>query len=176
MRWWIANKARSSESKNFFSALRASVWSKKRGGAPLDPPLLAILIVYIRIYDSVWKTSVFVIQFVVETYPASGASFWFVQWGGEIRDGPLFIEWGGGAGGRMIFGGITLYLGVQKGESVVTEKPKEGITENVGRIQRRDHSNLLRKWRHWGRGGSRKSLNVIRGNHFGEVTFKGQIG
>ena len=25
-------------------------------------------------------------------------------------------------------------------------------------------------------GGSRKSLNVIRGNHFGEVTFKGRIG
>ena len=27
-----------------------------------------------------------------------------------------------------------------------------------------------------GAGGSRKSLNVIRGNHFGEVTFKGRIG
>ena len=46
----------------------------KKGGA-LDPPLLAILIVYIRIYDSVRKTCVFAIQFVAETYPASGASF-----------------------------------------------------------------------------------------------------
>lgn len=63
----------------------------------------------------------------------------------KLGTGHYLSNGGGGAGGRMIFGGITLYLGVQKGESVVTEKPKEGITENVGRIQRRDHSNLLRK-------------------------------
>ena len=33
----------------------------------------------------------------------------------------------------------------QKGRSVVTENPKGGIAENVGRIQRGDHSNLLGK-------------------------------
>ena len=76
--------------KNVFFSPSGLSLVKKWG--PLDPPLPAILIVYIRIYDSVWKTSVFVIQFVVETYPASGASFWLLQWGGEIRDRSLFIE------------------------------------------------------------------------------------
>ena len=33
------------------------------------------------------------------------------------------------------FGGITRFLGEQKGGSVVTENSKEGITENFGRIQ-----------------------------------------
>ena len=28
--------------KNFFSALQASVWSKNKGGGPLDPPLFII--------------------------------------------------------------------------------------------------------------------------------------
>ena len=43
--------------------------------------------------------------------------------------------WGGGAvGGGFFWGG-----------SVVTENPKGGIAENFGRIQRGDHSNLLRK-------------------------------
>ena len=41
---------------------------------------------------------------------------------------------------------ITLFLGEEKGGSVVTENPKGGITENFGRIQRRDHSNLLEKY------------------------------
>ena len=44
----------------------------------------------------------------------------------------------------------SLYLGEQKGGSVVTENPKGGITENFGRIQRGDHSNLLGKCRHVG--------------------------
>ena len=30
---------------------------------------------------------------------------------------------------------------------IVAENPKGGITENFGRIQRGDHSNLLGKWR-----------------------------
>ena len=38
---------------------------------------------------------------------------------------------------------MTCFLGEQKGGSVVTENPKGGITENFGRIQRGDHSNLL---------------------------------
>ena len=41
----------------------------------------------------------------------------------------------GGGGGE--FGGrINWFLGEQKEGSVVTEKPKGGITENFGRIQR----------------------------------------
>ena len=36
-----------------------------------------------------------------------------------------------------------LILGRTKGGSVVTENPKGGIAENLGRIQRGDHSNLL---------------------------------
>ena len=51
------------------------------------------------------------------------------------------------------FGVITLFLGEEKGGSVVTENPKGGITENFGRIQRRDHSNLLEKYG----GGGRKT-------------------
>ena len=63
------------------------------------------------------------------------------------------------------------------GGSVVTENPKGGSAENFGRIQRGDHSNLLRKRRHsGGRGGSRKSSKGVRGDHFSEVTFKGGIG
>ena len=52
--------------------------------------------------------------------------------------GSLLPDFGGG-------GGITLFLGEQKGALVVTENPKGGITENFGRIQRGDHSNLLGK-------------------------------
>ena len=42
----------------------------------------------------------------------------------------------GKGGGWRILGGITWFLGEQKGASVVTENPKGGITENFGRIQR----------------------------------------
>ena len=48
-----------------------------------------------------------------------------------VKDRSLFIVRGAGRG---ILGG-----------SVVTENPKGGITGNFGRIQRGDHSNLLRK-------------------------------
>ena len=59
---------------------------------------------------------------------------------------------------------------------IVTENPKEGgTTENFGRIQRGDHSNLLGQ-EDMGRGGSQKSSTVIRGDHFSEVTFKQGIG
>ena len=59
--------------------------------------------------------------------------------------GPVIIYRleGGGGGGWRILGGNTRFLGEQKGRSVVTENPKGGIAENVGRIQRGDHSNLL---------------------------------
>ena len=89
----------------------------------------------------------------------------------SLRDRSLFMARRGGGFG----GGITWFLGEQKGGSVVTENPKGGINENFGRIQRGDHSNLLGKWRHGG-GGSRESSNAIRGDHFSEVTFKGGIG
>ena len=59
----------------------------------------------------------------------------------ELRDRSLFI-----AGGAEDFGGITWFLGEQKGGSVVTGNPKGGIAENFGRIQRGNHSNLLGKW------------------------------
>ena len=56
---------------------------------------------------------------------------------------------------------IILSLGEEKGRSVVTENPKGGITENFGRIQRRDHSNLLEKYgggeKNIGGGGDRES-------------------
>ena len=60
---------------------------------------------------------------------------------------------------------------------IVAENPKGGITENFGRIQRGDHSNLLGKWRH----GTTGITKVIKcywwggGDHFSEVTFKGGI-
>ena len=82
-----------------------------------------------------------------------------------------------GVGVAEEFGGITWFLGERKGGSVVTENPREGggVTENFGRIQRGDRWNLLGKWRHGG-GGSRRSSNVIKGDHFSEVTFKGGSG
>ena len=50
----------------------------------------------------------------------------------KLAKGPVIIYRLGGGGG-------------QKGGSVETENPKGGITENFGRIQRGDHSNLLGK-------------------------------
>ena len=50
-----------------------------------------------------------------------------------------------GVGGGRILGGITCFLGERKGGSVVTENPKGEVTDNFGRIQREDHSNLLGK-------------------------------
>ena len=52
--------------------------------------------------------------------------------------------------GKQIGQGTSHYLlpggrGGQKGGSVETENPQGGITENFGRIQRGDHSNLLGK-------------------------------
>ena len=58
--------------------------------------------------------------------------------------GPIII-YRGGRGGGGFWGGESLFLGEQKGGLVVTENPKGGIIENFGRIQRGDHSNLLRK-------------------------------
>ena len=88
-----------------------------------------------------------------------------------VRDRSLFIAWGQG---RRILGGITWFLGVQKGGSVVTENPKAGIAENFGRIES-DHPNFAWKMKTRGRGRSWKSSKVIRGDHCSEVTFKGGI-
>ena len=62
----------------------------------------------------------------------------------SLSKGPVIIyrlEGGGGCweGGHLIF------RRTKQGGSVVTENPKGGITENFGRIQRGDHSNLLGK-------------------------------
>ena len=78
----------------------------------------------------------------------------------NLRDRSLFIS--GGEGGAKDFGGGDyMIFRKTRGGSVVTENPKGGIAENFGRIQK---------------GASRKSSNVIRGDHFSEVTFKGGIG
>ena len=73
----------------------------------------------------------------------------------QIRDRSLFMAWGGG-GGRIL-GGITWFVGEQKGGSVVIENPKGGIVESFGRIQSGVNSNLLGKWRH-GEGGIAKGI------------------
>ena len=58
----------------------------------------------------------------------------------SLRHRSLFIAWQGGGGGARIFGG-----------SVVTENPKGRITENIGRIQSGEHSNLPTwKMKTWG--------------------------
>ena len=74
----------------------------------------------------------------------------------ELSDRSLFIAWGGAEdfGG----GGITWFLGEKKGGSVVTETTQICL-ENEDKA-----------------GGSWKSSNVIRADHFTEVTFKGGIG
>ena len=89
---------------------------------------------------------------------------------------------GGGGGGWTILGGITWFLEEQKGGSVVTENPKGGITENLGRIQRETTQICLQTEdmeRGGGRGGgeSRKTSKVIGGaDHFSEGRLKGGIG
>ena len=50
---------------------------------------------------------------------------------------------------------------------------KRGIAENFGRIQRGEPPKFAWEMK---TGGSRKSSNVFRGDHFSEVTFKGGIG
>ena len=94
-----------------------------------------------------------------------------------LRDPLLFIAWWGG--GRRILEGITWFLGKQKGRSIVTENPKGGITENVWRIQRGDHSNSLGKWRHGGGGHESHQMLLGEGSiqwsniRSGDLTVKG---
>ena len=58
---------------------------------------------------------------------------------------------------------ITLFLGEEKGGSVVTENPKGGITENFGRIQRGGPLKFSWKMKTWRGGGTRKTSKVIWG-------------
>ena len=60
---------------------------------------------------------------------------------------------GGGEGREKIVGGITWFLGEQKGGSVVTENPKGGITENFGRIQKGGPLKFSWKMKTWRAGG-----------------------
>ena len=85
---------------------------------------------------------------------------------------------GGGEGREKIVGGITWFLGEQKGGSVVTENPKGGITENFGRIQRGGPIKFSWKMKTWrGAGGREKHQKLFGGpDHVSEVTFKGEIG
>ena len=59
--------------------------------------------------------------------------------------------------------------------SVVTENPK-GVSLKTLDGVRGGTTKFVWKMKTWGGGGSRKSSNVIRGDHFREVTFKGGIG
>ena len=73
--------------------------------------------------------------------------------------------------------GITYFLGEQKGGSVVTENPKGGSLKTLEGFRRGggESTKICLKNEDMGEG-SRKSSNVIRGNHLSEVTFKGRIG
>ena len=73
--------------------------------------------------------------------------------------GPVIIY---GPGGRRILGGITWFLGEQKGGSVVLENPKGEITENFGRIQRGGGGSCLENER-MGSGGDRESHQKLLG-------------
>ena len=68
-------------------------------------------------------------------------------------------------------GEITKFLGEQKGGSVVTENPKGGSLKTSGGF-RVGITQICLENEDRGRGGSRKSSKVIRGDHCGEVTFK----
>ena len=67
----------------------------------------------------------------------------------------IYRRGGMGGGGENILGGISWFLGEQKGGSVVTENPKGGITENFGRIQRGGPLKFFWKMKTW-RGGGRE--------------------
>ena len=65
--------------------------------------------------------------------------------------------------GRRILGGITRFLGEQKGGSL---KTSEGFRGGITQI-------CLENEDDGAGGGSQKSSKVIRGDHCSEVTFKG---
>ena len=71
------------------------------------------------------------------------------------------VGWGGG----RILGGVTWFLGEQKG----------GSLETFGRIQRGTTQVCLENEDMWG-GGIAKVIKSYRGDHFSEVTFKRRIG
>ena len=73
----------------------------------------------------------------------------------HLRDRSFIIAWGRGED----FRGYHLVLGRKKGASVVTENPKGGITENFGRIQIGDYSNLLGRYG-WGGGEGGKVTSI----------------
>ena len=57
----------------------------------------------------------------------------------------------------------------------MTEKPKGGITENFGRIQRGTTQVCLEN-QDIGVGGNAKVIKFYLGDHFSEITFKAGIG
>ena len=67
-------------------------------------------------------------------------------------------------------------MGEQKGESVVTENPKGGSLKTLEGFRGGGESTKICLENEDMGGGSRKSSNLIRGNHLSEVTFKGRIG
>ena len=67
-------------------------------------------------------------------------------------------------------------MGVQKGGSAVTENPELGVAKSLEGF-RGGTTQICLENEGMGEGGDReKSSRVIRGDDFGEVTFKGGIG
>ena len=64
---------------------------------------------------------------------------------------------------------------VQKGGSVVTENPEWGVAKSLEGFSG-GTTQMCSENEDMGVEGSRKSSKVIRGDHFGELTFKGGIG
>ena len=83
---------------------------------------------------------------------------------GLLRDRSLFISWSE-KGWRWILGGITYFLGKQKGGSVVTEnsKVKRGDRWKLWKDSEGGPLNIAWKMKTWWGGKSRKSSKVIRG-------------
>ena len=76
---------------------------------------------------------------------------------------PVIIYRLGEGGERRILGGMTWFLGEQKGGSVVTEKPNGGISENFGRIQRGTTQTYLENEDMGGGGGIAKVIKLLGG-------------
>ena len=66
-------------------------------------------------------------------------------------------------------------MGVQKGGSAVTENPELGVAKSLEGF-RGGTTQICLENEDMGVEGSRQKSKVIKGDHFGELTFKGEIG
>ena len=100
-----------------------------------------IFLHYISVDEESWITLKKLLQSAMDSYYKLRQLFCY-----KVRCGLLQIATG-------ITKWDDYYKLRQYKDQFVTENPQGGITENFGRIQRVDHSNLLGKWRHGGGGG-----------------------